>query len=496
MLEEQGHGRDREREPSGQRAIARPRRTPPPSRASRGWQPLHEDHQRQHREQSSGQRQGEADQVLPRERPVALHAVDAVRPRSTWPIADVPATSAASPRRPVPSLRTRARSRCPAGAPGQDLAGSARSEIPDHVPHDRGEVLLPERRGRPTTAISAGSSVSVNWKASAREWLKPSAARKRTIESKSRRRRPVRLSVCSASSPSSSPRVGGTCPRSSRARGVDDTEQEGREQRSDNRRDDRAHAAEPVGEDEHRVGPYPLRSREPRVSRPLRGQGARMDRRVARAEDLPPPGARVIRTLQLEPSSRDLPTLAAASGVVRRGEYVYVVGDDLLFLAVFDASSKDPGRLNASSRATSPIPPTNGRRPSRTSRCSPCCRRSSHPHGALLGLGSGSTPERDRGFAWGLAADGSLDGEPLQLDLAPLYSLLRENMKALNVEGAAVMGDELWLLQRGNSEQGANLVVSLELSEVLDSCCGIGRSPRPSCTACSPSISGSSRARR
>ena len=34
-------------------------------------------------------------------------------------------------------------------------------------------------------------------------------------------------------------------------------------------------------------------------------------------------------------------------------------------------------------------------------------------------------------------------------------------MKALNVEGAAVMGDKLWLLQRGNSEQGANVVVSL-----------------------------------
>ena len=36
---------------------------------------------------------------------------------------------------------------------------------------------------RPTTAISAGRSVSVAWNASAREWLKPSAARKRVIES-------------------------------------------------------------------------------------------------------------------------------------------------------------------------------------------------------------------------------------------------------------------------------------------------------------------------
>ena len=77
-----------------------------------------------------------------------------------------------------------------------------------------------------------------------------------------------------------------------------------------------------------------------------------------------------------------------------------------------------------------------------------------HPHGALLGLGSGSTEDCDRGFAWALGADGSLEGEPIELDLAPLYTLLRERLDALNVEGAAVMGDELWLLQRGSELRG------------------------------------------
>ena len=45
----------------------------------------------------------------------------------------------------------------------------------------------PSAAASPTTAISAGSSVSVTWNASAREWLKPSAARKRTIESSEQR---------------------------------------------------------------------------------------------------------------------------------------------------------------------------------------------------------------------------------------------------------------------------------------------------------------------
>jgi hypothetical protein len=197
-----------------------------------------------------------------------------------------------------------------------------------------------------------------------------------------------------------------------------------------------------------------------------------MEERVAHAEDLPPLELRELRVLDLDAPSAPggAQHVAAASGVVQRAEYVYVIGDDELHLAVFDATSSDPGRLrrvlsgelplDASRRkaakpdleALTALPPFEG-----------------HAHGALLGLGSGSTPQRDRGFAWSLAADGSLDGDPVELDLAPLYSLLRENLEALNVEGAAVMGDELWLLQRGNSKDGANVVVALDCEEVIAS---------------------------
>jgi hypothetical protein len=197
-----------------------------------------------------------------------------------------------------------------------------------------------------------------------------------------------------------------------------------------------------------------------------------VERRVARAEDLPPLQLRRVRTLDLDAPSSPGGTahVAAASGVVRRAEYVYVIADDELDLAVFDASSDAPGHLERALSGQLPVehearskakpdlevltslPPFEG-----------------HPHGALLALGSGSTEDRDRGFAWSLAADGSLDGEPIELDLAPLYTLLREELDALNVEGAAVMGDELWLLQRGNSEHGENVVVALSCEEVLES---------------------------
>jgi hypothetical protein len=63
-----------------------------------------------------------------------------------------------------------------------------------------------------------------------------------------------------------------------------------------------------------------------------------------------------------------------------------------------------------------------------------------HPYGALLGLGSGSAPGRDRGFVVALAADGSLRGEPVVIDLGPLYRLLGEQIDGLNVEGGASWG--------------------------------------------------------
>jgi hypothetical protein len=197
-----------------------------------------------------------------------------------------------------------------------------------------------------------------------------------------------------------------------------------------------------------------------------------MERRVAHAEDLPPLELREVGMLELEaPSSPGgRPYVASASGVVRRAEYVYVIADDELCLAVFDASSNAPGRLiralsgelpveekarseaKPDLEALTTLPPFEG-----------------HPYGALLGLGSGSAPGRDRGFAWGLRADGSLEGDPIELDLSPLYGLLRQRLGALNVEGAAVMGDELWLLQRGNSEHGENVVVALSCAELLES---------------------------
>jgi Family of unknown function (DUF6929) len=64
-------------------------------------------------------------------------------------------------------------------------------------------------------------------------------------------------------------------------------------------------------------------------------------------EDLPPLDVRPLRELDLKAPSAPgrHACLAAASGVVRRGDFVYAIGDDELFLGVFRLSDPGPGSL-------------------------------------------------------------------------------------------------------------------------------------------------------
>jgi hypothetical protein len=197
-----------------------------------------------------------------------------------------------------------------------------------------------------------------------------------------------------------------------------------------------------------------------------------MKQESARPEELPPLDLHELRKLDVEePSRPGRPAhLSAASGVVRRGDFVYVIGDDELHLGVYRLSSNQPGRLQRV--LAGDLPADRGER----SGLKPDLEAltvlppfEAHPYGALVGLGSGSAPERDRGFVCRLAADGSIADQPEELSLAPLYRLLREHVAELNVEGAATMGDRLWLLHRGASQEASNLVVELSLERLLHS---------------------------
>lgn len=197
-----------------------------------------------------------------------------------------------------------------------------------------------------------------------------------------------------------------------------------------------------------------------------------VERFRAEPEDLRELPLDQLRELDLEEASRKgLPRhVASASGVARRGRNVYVIGDESTHLARFDLTDRAPGSLRRALSGETPLDP--GERSKEKPDLESLTVLPPTPgseHGLLLGLGSGSGPGRDRGFSWDLDADGSLRGDPVEIDLHPVYELLREYVGDLNVEGAAVLGDRLCLMHRGNAESDRNAIAELSLEAAQES---------------------------
>jgi hypothetical protein len=187
-------------------------------------------------------------------------------------------------------------------------------------------------------------------------------------------------------------------------------------------------------------------------------------------EELPPLDLRRLRDLDLrEPPDEDQPAhIASASGIARRGDFVYVVGDDLLQIAVFELAGGRPGITRPAFAGDLPDDPSERKdeKPDLEGLTTlPPVEGESN--GGLLGIGSGSNPARDRGFFWALESDGSLRGEPRTIELRPVYDALRTELDSeINIEGAAVFRDRLWLFHRGNEGGAPNTVAEFELADL------------------------------
>jgi hypothetical protein len=189
------------------------------------------------------------------------------------------------------------------------------------------------------------------------------------------------------------------------------------------------------------------------------------------AARVPPPHAALpvttVRSLDLEPAPGEVRHVAAASGLVAVGDWLYVAVDDELYLAAFPRRGGEgvrhavvPGHLPealAARKAQKPdfevvvqLPPF-----------------ALAPQGALLLLGSGSKPGRDRAAWMPLTGEGKLNGPAHPVDLHALYAHLRESLAELNIEGAVVTAHQLVLFQRGNGAHQDNAVVRLPLMPLL-----------------------------
>ena len=196
---------------------------------------------------------------------------------------------------------------------------------------------------------------------------------------------------------------------------------------------------------------------------------------------------RCLGTLQIDPAQHPQARahLSAASGLVRSGNMLYVVADDELHLGIFDdtAAAGTPPAPGAVLRLLE------GELPRETAQ-----RKKVKPDfetlaylpplpgwagGALMALGSGSTPQRDTAVLLGLAGPGQLNGRKAIVSLTALYAPLRKRFADLNIEGAWVASGELHLLQRCNKSDARSACIRCDWNVTAPWLAGVQTQPPP-----------------
>lgn len=178
-----------------------------------------------------------------------------------------------------------------------------------------------------------------------------------------------------------------------------------------------------------------------------------------------------IRALDLADSSDPrLPRhVSAASGLACSGSYLYVVADDELHLGVFNAIGQTPGGLLR--LFDGELPPEKIARKKQKPDLEAITQLPAfgdYRDGSILALGSGSKRNRRRGALLRIDANGAIKDAPLAVDVARLFERLEQEIPALNIEGAVVIGNELRLLQRANKKSPHNAIVRYPLAAILD----------------------------
>lgn len=181
---------------------------------------------------------------------------------------------------------------------------------------------------------------------------------------------------------------------------------------------------------------------------------------------------RLLRHLTLDPRShpRGQPHLSSTSGLTLAQGRWHLIADDEHHLASLDeqAGGATDGPLHLLRLFEGDLPRGKGKRKDAKPDLETLARLPPMPgfaHGALLALGSGSRPTRQRGVLLALNAPGApvpFATGLTQIDLSSLYAPLRQQFADLNIEGAFVAGGELCLLQRGNKGEARNACIGFE----------------------------------
>lgn len=182
---------------------------------------------------------------------------------------------------------------------------------------------------------------------------------------------------------------------------------------------------------------------------------------------------RKVRDLTLDARGGDERSrhIAAASALVRVRDVLYVLADDEHQMGVFDAEGDEDGYLMKvmEGGSTRDLDQNELQKNKPDFECMTLLAGFGRFHnGALLALGSGSSDERNRGTLVPLAEDGTPEGSYEIVELQELYDALRKELKDLNIEGAAVVGEDLRLMHRGNASDARNARIDLDLRAVVE----------------------------
>jgi hypothetical protein len=181
--------------------------------------------------------------------------------------------------------------------------------------------------------------------------------------------------------------------------------------------------------------------------------------------------------------------VSAASGLVLMGSNLVVIADDENALALFNLHDDLPGLWFPLEAATLPTPAKERKAAKPDWECiTRLPSMPGHPHGALLVMGSGSGPRRQRAALLRLQApqdNGSqaLLGPATLIDTAALCRALRKTFSDVNIEGVflrpgdATTAPTFCLLQRANQGSQVNACIDLPWPATQAWLCGQGPVP-------------------
>lgn len=153
------------------------------------------------------------------------------------------------------------------------------------------------------------------------------------------------------------------------------------------------------------------------------------------------------------------PFISAASGLIMIDQRIFVIADDENFLGLYDLKKQ----TGISCELFAGLLPEDKQQRKKVKADLECMLVAPDAQSLLL-IPSGSTTHRDRGALIDL--EGSLKEE---ISFTVLYNQLRHQLPELNIEGALIHEQALYLFQRGNGKLGQNALIKIGWSDFLQS---------------------------